>query len=217
MISEPRPYKRKHFFINRRLQTHYMIYISLALLICTGAAVASMYFGIWGSVLEEFSSTKLQNDLLNAARMREYEQARHPNTNPDIGTLALFREVELLSTHQQEIWSEILNSTHQRLIIKFLILVGLIAWASIFLTHKIAGPLFRFQKSFHEIASGNLSLRVRLRKLDEAKDIAVTFNEMTQKLDNSFGKMKKIVASETDPAALKKKIADELSRYQTSE
>ncbi len=210
-------FKRKHFFINRRLQTHYIIYISLALMICTGAAVLSMHFGIWGSVLKEFSSEKVQNDLINAARMREYEQARHPNANPNIGTLALFREVELLTEHQKQIWNDILNNTHKRLFIKYLVLVALIAWASIFLTHKIAGPLYRFQQSCRDVSSGNLSLRIKLRRFDEAQEIAKTFNEMTEKLDQSVKRMKRIIREENDSSLLKTKLEQELSQFKTSE
>ena len=209
-------YKRKHFFINPRLQTHYMIYISLTLLICTGVAVLSMYFGIWGSVLKEFSSTKVQTDLVNAARMQEYEQARHPNMNPATGNLAIFREVELLTEHQKQIWSDILTTTHHRLMIKYLILVALIAWASIFLTHKIAGPLYRFQQSCKEITAGNLMLRVHLRKLDEAKEIAKTFNEMADRLDHSVGRMKQILHEEKDHEIMKSKMGEVLSHYKTT-
>ncbi len=216
MTGIAQKYKRKHFFINPRLQTHYIIYTSLALLICTGAAVLSMYFGIWGSVLQEFSSTKVQNDLLNAARMREYEQARHPDMNPNTGTLALFREVELLTERQKEIWSEILSTTHERLLVKYLILVALIAWASIFLTHKIAGPLYRFQQSCREITTGNLAVRIKLRRFDEAKDIASTFNEMAEKLDHSVIRMKTIMDEEQDVSTLKSKIEAELSQFKTT-
>jgi len=216
MSEKTLKYKRKHFFINRRLQTHYIIYISLALLICTGAAVASMYFGIWGSVIKEFSSTEIQSDLLNAARIQEYEQARHPNVNPSIGTLALFREVELLTEHQKQIWSEILSTTHHRLFVKYIILVALIAWASIFLTHKIAGPLYRFQQSCREITSGNLKVRIHLRKFDEAKEIAEAFNEMAEKLDRSVNEMKKTLNEEKDPAHLKSELEKELSQFKTT-
>lgn len=217
MSKQPRPYRRKHFFINPRLQTHYIIYTSLTLLIVTGVAVLSMYFGIWGSVLREFSSTRIQNDLVNAARMMEYEQARHPNVSPNIGTLALFREVELLTEHQQQIWSEILTTTHHRLFLKFFILVIFVAWGSIFLTHKIAGPLYRFQQSCREITSGNLRVRARLRKFDEAKEIADTFNEMAQRLDQSVGRIKKFIGEEKDLQSAKAKIRAELSRFETTE
>lgn len=176
----------------------------------------SMYFGIWGSVLKEFNSTRIQNDLINAARMQEYEQARNPKINPTTGTLALFREVEFLTAHQKQIWAEILSTTHHRLLLKFFILVLLIAWASIFLTHKIAGPLFRFQQSCHEIAAGNLSLRIHLRKFDEVKEVAKTFNEMADHLDHSVGRMKQILHEEKDIAILKSKMGEVLSHYKTT-
>jgi nitrate/nitrite-specific signal transduction histidine kinase len=217
MSSPHKPYQRKHFFINPRLQIHYIIYTSFTLLIVTGVAVASMYFGIWGSVLKEFSSTRIQTALLNAARAQQYEQARHPNMNPQTGSLALFREVELLTQHQKEIWSDILKTTHNRLLAKFFLLVIFIAWGSIFLTHKIAGPLYRLQTSCRGITSGNLKTRAHLRKLDEAKEIAETFNDMAESLDHAVSSLKQIIATEKIPKAAKEKLNAELERFDTTE
>ncbi|MBI4397529.1 MAG: methyl-accepting chemotaxis protein [Candidatus Omnitrophica bacterium] len=205
---------RTHFFINRPLQIHYMIYVSLALLTCTGVAVLSMHFGIWGSVLKEFSNERVQNDLLNAARAREYESARHPRAHP--AAVSVFRDVELLTEHQKQIWNEILNTTHKRLFIKYIILILLIAWASIYLTHKIAGPLYRFQQSCRHLSSGDLTLRIHLRKFDEAKEIADSFNQMADQLDQSVGRLKRMTQDEQDIRTLKEKLDQELSRYKTS-
>ena len=47
---------------------------------------------------------------------------------------------------------------------------------SIFITHKIAGPVYRFRKVFAEVSKGNLNITVRLRKRDEFKDLAEELN-----------------------------------------
>jgi nitrogen fixation/metabolism regulation signal transduction histidine kinase len=52
-----------------------------------------------------------------------------------------------------------------------LIVMGFVSLASIAVTlivsHKIAGPLFRFRQTFKDLASGNFSSQVRLRKGDQ--------------------------------------------------
>jgi len=53
---------------------------------------------------------------------------------------------------------------------------------SIFITHKIAGPLYRLKKSLSEINEGNLDVKVKLRKGDDLKDLAEHFNILAEEL-----------------------------------
>ena len=49
---------------------------------------------------------------------------------------------------------------------------------SIYITHKIAGPLYRLKKSLYMIKEGNLDLKVKLRKGDDLKDLAEHVNTL---------------------------------------
>jgi methyl-accepting chemotaxis protein len=53
---------------------------------------------------------------------------------------------------------------------------------SIFITHKIAGPLYRLKKSLAMIVEGNLDVKVKLRKGDDLKDLAEHFNMLAEEL-----------------------------------
>lgn len=53
----------------------------------------------------------------------------------------------------------------------------LVVLASMFLTHRFAGPVFRFEKSLEEMLRGNFDVEIRLRAKDEAKELAQMFNE----------------------------------------
>ena len=59
------------------------------------------------------------------------------------------------------------------------VFVGLAAvGVTLFVSHKIAGPLFRFKQTFRELSLGNFSNQVKLRKDDQLAEVAVDFNEM---------------------------------------
>lgn len=73
----------------------------------------------------------------------------------------------------------------------FLIGVG-ISTLSLFLSHRIAGPLYRFEKSIEEINRGNLSFRIKLRKKDEAKELAEAMNRMIETLSSYLSDIKAI-------------------------
>ncbi|MBU0759045.1 MAG: hypothetical protein KKA34_01600 [Candidatus Omnitrophica bacterium] len=61
----------------------------------------------------------------------------------------------------------------------FIFILGL------FFSHKIAGPVYRIEKSLYEIIKGNLTLKIRLRKGDELWDLANLLTTLTESFNNS--------------------------------
>jgi methyl-accepting chemotaxis protein len=215
-------YQRKHFLINKPFQIRFMIYILAILLIVMGASLASMYYGIWGSVLKELSDEGMRNKLIVANRIYQYEKAREIDSGIEASDASLnfIRETELLSQREREIFKEILHRTNQRLFIYLLPLLIFIGWGTIFLSHKIAGPLYRFDRCFKDIRGGNLTTRAHLRKYDEALWLSESFNEMAESLDNQIATIKKsaeeILPSLPSSNSAKDVLEDTLLGFKTS-
>jgi methyl-accepting chemotaxis protein len=212
--------RRRHFFINRPLQLRYMFTITFALLAITAISLTSLYFGIWGGILDAFSDERTRNDLLTASRLQQYEEARHPrNETPEsFSPLSFVRQAERLSERQREVFKEILDQTNRGLAGKLLLLFVLIAWGTIYLSHKIAGPLYRFQIIFEQVAQGDLAARCHLRKFDEAKSVAASLNTALETLDREFGRLKQLVKENpSDAGPLVRRLEAELSRFKTSD
>lgn len=208
--------RRRHFFINKPLQTRYMLYITGLLATVTSIVILNLYFGIWGGVLDAFSNTAIRDDLLIATRLAQYESARIPQQEAP-SALTFFKQAEKLSLRQREIFKSILDQTNQRLLTMFFILLGMIAWGSVFLSHKIAGPLYRFDATLKQIDSGDLATRIRLRKFDEAQFLADHFNQTIENLDFTFARLKNIIReNETNPERMKSRLQEELSKVKTS-
>ncbi len=53
---------------------------------------------------------------------------------------------------------------------------------SIFVSHKVAGPLFRIKKALTQITNGDLSVVIKLRKWDDLKDLADHINKLIEEL-----------------------------------
>ena len=103
-----------------------------------------------------------------------------------------------------------------------LITLGLITVATIivtlFISHKLAGPLFRFEKELREIGEGNLTKNVCLRKKDQMIAMCDDINRMCEGLRgkitairDDLGKIARIAAENQDTKAL----ADELEKVRT--
>ena len=210
--------RRRHFFINKPLQIRYLVYITSLLFVVTSAIIISLYFGIWGGVLDAFSDTQIREDLLIATRLTQYESARVPQETPSVpSALTFFKQAEKLSLRQREIFKSILDQTHKKLLPSLFVLLGFIAWGSIFLSHKIAGPLYRFDATLKEIKEGNLGMRIQLRKFDEAQFLSDRFNETIETLDFTFSRLKNIVReNEANPERMKSRLQEELSKIKTS-
>ena len=53
---------------------------------------------------------------------------------------------------------------------------------SIFISHKVAGPLYRLKKSLLQVAQGDLNVVIKLRKRDDLKDLAEHVNMLIEEL-----------------------------------
>ena len=59
----------------------------------------------------------------------------------------------------------------------------------ILMTHKVAGPMYRFEKQAEKIGSGELSPDLRIRRKDQFQDFATVFNKMTSDLNNGLSQV----------------------------
>jgi methyl-accepting chemotaxis protein len=62
--------------------------------------------------------------------------------------------------------------------ISMLILSGL----SIFISHRIAGPIYRIRTALAEIFAGDLTTKIRLRKGDDLQEVAEQVNQLKDQL-----------------------------------
>jgi signal transduction histidine kinase len=80
--------------------------------------------------------------------------------------------------------STIKTSIALALFTRSLALVFILAVLTIFLTHRIVGPIFKIKKTLRIIGDGQTSERVFLRKHDEFKDLASEINAILDHLQS---------------------------------
>jgi len=61
---------------------------------------------------------------------------------------------------------------------------------TLFVSHKIAGPLYRFKKVMQALAEGDFSSDFRIRHLDQLQDVADAFNNMINKIRQELDQLK---------------------------
>jgi HAMP domain-containing protein len=68
-----------------------------------------------------------------------------------------------------------------RLFLRSFLLILAIAIISVFLSHRIAGPIYKFEQTIKECASGKNPKEIKLRKGDEFYELASAINNLIQK------------------------------------
>ena len=208
--------RRKHFLIDKALQFRYVLYMVATLGIVSAVGITGSYFGMWGSAVKVFSEESLRQSMLTAAQINEYERARRPASKESpLPSVRTYKEISLLSERQKEMIREIMDETNQRMLGLGALLLIFIGWGSIFLTHKIAGPIFKLGQYLREIEKGNLTARIKFRKFDEVHYLAGQFNDMAAQLDAAMTKIKR-TTKEMPRETLSDELKRELAKFKTT-
>ena len=70
--------------------------------------------------------------------------------------------------------------------------ISVLAVISVYITHKLAGPIYRFEKTAKDVIGGDLSVRIRLRKGDDLKELANLLNQLLGNIDKSMMNIKRM-------------------------
>ncbi len=223
-----KPHRRRNYLINADIQFRYAVYVFSTLFVICLATTLFFSFGMWDSALKNFSPSSTKNRLENTSRINDYRAARVPQQiSSKVDRLANFEEVEALSAREREILINDIRGLNSNLVPRVILLFVLIAMATVFLTHKIAGPLYRFKTTFEGVREGKLNFRVHLRHSDKAKEVLPELNKMINSLDETFINLKNIDAelkneiesAETNIDKLKTiqtQLSSEIDKYVTS-
>ncbi|MEW5951874.1 MAG: methyl-accepting chemotaxis protein [Elusimicrobiota bacterium] len=76
--------------------------------------------------------------------------------------------------------------------IKTLMYLLIVVIVSAVISHKMAGPIYKFEKSCQTVASGDLSHRVFLRKGDQLTELQDSFNDMLSKFHSYAAEAEKL-------------------------
>ncbi|HBE88063.1 MAG TPA: hypothetical protein DDW67_02860 [Elusimicrobia bacterium] len=79
-------------------------------------------------------------------------------------------------------------------LIKMVMYMIIVLIMSAVVSHRMAGPIFKFEKSCATLAEGDLTYRVWLRKGDHLEDLQEQFNNMAAALQQSVKESKNSVA-----------------------
>ncbi|MBE9529469.1 MAG: methyl-accepting chemotaxis protein [Proteobacteria bacterium] len=98
--------------------------------------------------------------------------------------LPLFLESKAATTFEEQVRiSEITLYLHARLWIAVFLVAAMAGIHAIFYSHRVVGPAYRFEAMLNELLNGNYSIRIKIRRKDEFKEIEVLLNRLAEVLE----------------------------------
>jgi len=90
--------------------------------------------------------------------------------------------------------------------IKLAVYLGIVLIVSSVISHRMAGPIFKFEKSAAQVAGGDLTHRIFLRKGDQLVELQAELNKLFKSLHDTVAEDRKnarAIAHELETAAAK--------------
>ncbi len=103
-----------------------------------------------------------------------------------LATLWHFLGEKLANVYPQGRLIYVLRTTNLALVRNLLLISPLIFILGLLFSHRIAGPVYRINKTLRDISKGNLSLKIRLREGDELVDLADAINNLTASFNETL-------------------------------
>lgn len=100
---------------------------------------------------------------------------------------------KLANVYPQGRLMAIFKTVNLALLIRVLLLLPFVVVISILLSHRVAGPIYKMEKYLTEVAQGDFSALIQLRRRDEFKALAEVINVMTKNLRTYAREKKEIV------------------------
>ncbi|MBL8026091.1 MAG: methyl-accepting chemotaxis protein [Fibrobacteres bacterium] len=174
-MGEQPKFQRKHFFINKRLQIRYMISMLIPMLVLIAFIGLIMYYSQYRFV--QATTQEMGRDLKNVILTNQL-YAPNDDCAKDAKTVADIKSrIAQYSVGDRSFSGPLLKTAYKILFIGLFVVVAELAFLTIFISHKVAGPVYRFSKFAEDLKTGNLKGRIYLRKGDELTDVASDFNQ----------------------------------------
>jgi methyl-accepting chemotaxis protein len=190
-------FKRKKFFINKRLQIRYMISMLIPMFILIAFIGLVMYYSqyrLLQTTTKEMGKD-LKNIILTNQMYMEDDVERNAKSIAEIK--------EKLATYmvgERSFSGALLKTAYQILFLGLLVPLAGLALFTIFISHKVAGPIYRLSKFAEDVRNGNFASKIYLRKGDELTDVAMDFNKTSDFLCETFRRVTEINAQLLDMA-----------------
>ncbi len=167
-------FSRTHFFIDRKFQGRYMLTVLIPMLILLGFMLLTLSMAT--QTLLSTTVRLIKNDIESKIAI-ELQDQQSPSieryTSLLNGITAYLRDFSGNKEFRKTLTTSLLWVFGSGVLL-VIVQIGLL---TIFFSHKVAGPVFRLEKTCHGMIQGIYNNEIHLRKGDDLKNLALLLNE----------------------------------------
>lgn len=171
-------FSRTHFFIDRKFQGRYMMTFFVPMLILLLFMLFTLYFA--SVTIIDTTTRIIKRDIENKISI-ELQDQTEPSIDQYKSTLNGITEYIRVFSSNKEFKQTILNSLMWVFGIGMTLVIVQIVLLTVFFSHRVAGPVYRFEKVCHNMIAGDYTDQIHLRKGDEMQNLSLLFNEVLLK------------------------------------
>ena len=183
--APPAKYKRsiKNYLIDSRFQLKYTSYIILVAVVISAVLGTFLYRTSRDVVQEGHKVVEESKKVSDVVRMNIAKDPIYSD-NPELA--AAFAAGA--SESDKKIEDQQASLVHQQhvmlytLVLALTMMVVLLGLLGIYITHKVAGPIYKMKMLLRQVGEGKLRFEGRLRKGDELQDFFEAFAVMVERL-----------------------------------
>ncbi len=173
-MNNKQGFVRKHFFIDRKMQGRYMMTLLIPMLIMLAFFLIVLYSASQSIV---GTTTRIIKDEIENKIAVQFQDEQNPPVEAYQALIITLKNYIRDFSSDTKYRKAVLSSLLLIFGIGIFIIVVQIALLTIFFSHKLAGPIFRFEKACHNLIEGNYTEKIYLRKGDEMQNLAGLIND----------------------------------------
>ncbi len=177
-MSNEKKFERKHFFIDRKFQGRYMITFLVPMVIMLVFMIFTLYIAAHSLVTT--ASTIVRMDIQNKITL-QFQDELEPSIESYKNVLKDINKYVRTFSENKKYRSAAVSSLLWVFGIGILFVIIQLVLLTIFFSHKVAGPIYRFEMVCHNIIDGKYTDKIILRKRDEMQNLAALLNEVIAK------------------------------------
>lgn len=163
---------RWHYFIDKPFQLRFIGRFSILILVCMGFFLLTL--GIVNYY--RFNKGLYFQQTTDPAKLKIIDSQPDKEKAKDTTVLNKYFDINKTQNLYQLYWKPIVAVS--------IIYIIIIAVFGLFISHKMAGPVYRIKRTLEEATAGKIdikTLRFRLRKKDELQDLVAALNKFLEK------------------------------------
>lgn len=166
-------FARTHFFIDRNFQGRYMLTLLIPMIILLVFMLLTLYFASQAII---GTTVRIIKQDIESKIVLELQDQLEPSPERYGVLINEIKDYIRTFSSNKEFRKNLLNSLLWVFGAGMLLVIVQIVLLTIFFSHKVAGPVYRFEKVCHNMIEGDYTDQIKLRKGDEMQNLASLLN-----------------------------------------